>query len=143
MCVCWCVTHADSPRYAETYSYMGCYTFSQTDTLNGACTCNMFQSEEDTYGVDWEGPTSGSQETERVEVPDTPFPDGFSLQDLQHIDPLADSSEYGIDLYLNVLNIVTSQQQKKLVIAKNELASYVGVIIIDEVFKPVQKTPVN
>ncbi len=40
------------------------------------------------------------QDTETVEVPLTPFSIGFNNAS---IDPLADSTEYGIDLYVQLL----------------------------------------
>ena len=45
-----------------------------------------------------------------MEVPGTPFPTGFLLEDLErNIDPLTDSDdEYGIDLYIKLLSIVKS-----------------------------------
>ena len=61
-------------------------------------------NEDSNYGIDWEGPTPASQEADLVEVPETFLPAGCSLEDIQHINPLADSDEHGIDLYLNVLN---------------------------------------
>lgn len=70
------------------------------------------QDELDDYGIDWEGPTpsdSTSYEIDMVEVPETPTPTNCSLTNIEtSVDPLAHSEEYGMDLYLQVLNIVTT-----------------------------------
>ncbi len=64
--------------------------------------------EEGAYGIDWEGPTA-IQESENVEVPKTSIPTGFSLEELErNVDPLADSDEYGIDLYIKLLQYIGS-----------------------------------
>ena len=42
-----------------------------------------------------------------MEVPETPVPVDYCLEDIENsVDPLASSDEYGIDLYLNALDIV-------------------------------------
>lgn len=44
-----------------------------------------------------------------VQVPETPIPMSCSLTDIEtNVDPLAHSEKYGMDLYLQVLNIVTT-----------------------------------
>lgn len=43
-------------------------------------------------------------------MPETPIPSGFCLQECENVvDPLADSDEYGIDLYIDMLNRVGMQ----------------------------------
>ncbi len=44
-----------------------------------------------------------------MEVPKTSIPTGFSLEELErNVDPLADSDEYGIDLYIKLLQYIGS-----------------------------------
>ena len=57
--------------------------------------------------MDWEGPAS-THESSTVEVPEIPIPSGISQQVLENY-PLAHSEEYGIDLYMNMINIVENQ----------------------------------
>lgn len=61
------------------------------------------QEEQENYGIDWEGPVGVDVDT--VEVPETAIPVGGSLSEIENIDPLASSDEYGVDLYLKVLDI--------------------------------------
>lgn len=62
------------------------------------------------YGVDWDGPAphNPTDDQEAVEVPITSNPlqaaDYESLKTL--IDPLPDSEEYGVDIYLEALSFV-------------------------------------
>ena len=63
----------------------------------------LLQEEQENYGIDWEGPVGVDVDT--VEVPETTIPVGGSLSEIENIDPLASSDEYGVDLYLNVLDI--------------------------------------
>ena len=67
------------------------------------------EGELEDYGIDWEGPTStGSPEIDSIEVPETPSPADSLLSEIEStIDPLACSEEYGIDLYLQVFDMVT------------------------------------
>ena len=47
-------------------------------------------------------------DVDTVEVPETTIPVGFSVSEIENIDPLASSDEYGIDLNLKVHNKDTS-----------------------------------
>lgn len=70
-------------------------------------------SQADYYGVDWDGPVPNNQTDaqEAVEVPTTSNPlqeaDYVSLTSL--IDPLRDSDEYGVDIYLETLSFIHSK----------------------------------
>ncbi|XP_068710300.1 uncharacterized protein [Montipora foliosa] len=72
-----------------------------------------FWNQGDYYGVDWDGPVPNNQTDaqEAVEVPTTSNPlqeaDYVSLKSL--IDPLRDSDEYGVDIYLETLSFVHSK----------------------------------
>ena len=69
------------------------------------CFCYCVQEEQENYGIDWEGPVGVDVDT--VEVPETAIPVGCSLSGIENIDPLASSDEYGIDLYLKLLDIIS------------------------------------
>jgi hypothetical protein len=61
------------------------------------------------YGIDWEGPTpSDSSEIDMVEVPETSIPMNCLADIEANVDSLAHSEEYGMDLYLQALQIVTT-----------------------------------
>ena len=60
------------------------------------------QEEQENYGIDWEGPVGADVDT--VKVPETTIPVGFSVSEIENIDPLASSDEYGIDLHLKVFH---------------------------------------
>lgn len=70
------------------------------------------QDEVGDYGIDWEGPTpSESFEIDMVEVPETSIPVNCLADIEANVDPLTYSEEYGMDLYLQVLQIVTTATQ--------------------------------
>jgi len=72
-----------------------------------------FWNQGDYYGVDWDGPAphNPNDDQEAVEVPITSNPlqaaDYESLKTL--IDPLRDSEEYGVDIYLEALSFVQTK----------------------------------
>ena len=73
----------------------------------------LLQDDLESYGIDWDGPTpshtSSTDVADRVEVPETSIPAGVSLLDLENsVNPLASSDEYGMDLYLKVLDMVAA-----------------------------------
>lgn len=63
------------------------------------------------YGIDWDGPVPAGEDDEHVTVPPTIQP--LSAQDYQEllvaIDPLAESSDHGIDLFLQCYSFVRSK----------------------------------
>lgn len=64
------------------------------------------QEEQENYGIDWEGPVGIDVDT--VEVPETATPIGCSLSEIESIvDPLATSDEFGVDLYLKLLDVIS------------------------------------
>lgn len=71
-------------------------------------TFNFIQEEQRFFGVDWNGPIPHTAEVDAVEVPETECP----LTEEQFdelgsmVSPLADSTNYGIDLYLSTLSFV-------------------------------------
>ena len=68
------------------------------------------QDEVGNYGIDWEGPTPSDEsfEIDVVEVLETSVPVNCLADIEANVDPLAYSEEYGMDLYLQVLQIVTT-----------------------------------
>ena len=71
------------------------------------------QDEVGDYGIDWEGPAPSDEsfEIDMVEVPETSIPVNCLADIEANVDPLAYSEEYGMDLYLQVLQIVTTATQ--------------------------------
>ena len=67
----------------------------------------------ETFGIDWDGPMPHPDEgiCETVVVPETECPlDSYSLDELDEmVTPLADTTNYGIDLYEKVLDFVSSK----------------------------------
>ena len=64
------------------------------------------QEEQENYGIDWEGPVGIDVDT--VEVLETATPIGCSLSEIESIvDPLATSDEFGVDLYLKLLDVIS------------------------------------
>ena len=66
---------------------------------------------QDTYGIDWEGPIS--PDIESVNVPDTECPFSTDQLDLlkETINPLEESDDYGVQLYITTrmfVNCITS-----------------------------------
>lgn len=70
------------------------------------------QEEQENYGIDWEGPIGGTGDVDTVEVPETAIPVGFSLSEIENVDSLASSDEYGIDLYLKIMGIISHRSSK-------------------------------
>ena len=59
------------------------------------------------YGIDWDGPSPYHDDLDTVEVPETMMPADLEHGDLlEAVDPLSYSTEYGIDLYLQLLDFV-------------------------------------
>jgi hypothetical protein len=84
----------------------------QFDGSGGAVASELFEhfnetNETEDYGVDWDGPCPVRNEDYTVVVPEIQIPDCFNNA-LEAVDPLSDSTEYGLDLYLRLLNIVTN-----------------------------------
>ena len=71
---------------------------------------SLFQ---DHYGIDWQGPIPYQDETDAVEVPDTPLPVSVSdLAILQHLYPeevILASEYHAIDTYCDVLYFVNER----------------------------------
>jgi len=72
------------------------------------------QDELETFGIDWDGPMPHPDDEsicETVVVPEMEFPlDSYSLDELDEmVAPLADTTNYGIDLYEKVLDFVSSK----------------------------------
>ena len=63
---------------------------------------------QETFGIDWDGPLPDVTCDTHVEVSSVELPlTNHEYTELcEHIDPLAESSEYGIDIYLNCLQFV-------------------------------------
>lgn len=63
------------------------------------------QEKQENYGIDWEAPVG--IDVDAVEVPKTAIPDGCSLSEIESIvDPLSNSDEYGIVLYLKPSDVI-------------------------------------
>lgn len=63
------------------------------------------QEEQGNYGIHLEGPVG--IDVDAVEVPETAIPDGCSLSEIENIvDPLSNSDESGIDLYLKLSDYI-------------------------------------
>ena len=62
---------------------------------------------ENEYGIDWNGPTplNDNRNIELIEI-NCPLNDNQYLELQNNILPLADSSNYGIDIYLHTLSVV-------------------------------------
>ena len=71
----------------QVYSYFHCNSH--------LCMLLILSSQDD---LDWEG------QALLVQITETQIPIGFPLDD---IDPLTHSDEYGVDLYIDVLNIIS------------------------------------
>ena len=71
----------------------------------------FLQEELQHYGVDWDGPLpqDALTDTERVEIPDTGCPlDDVQFADLSNsIDPLRQSTNHGIDIYMETIYCVS------------------------------------
>ena len=66
------------------------------------------------YGIDWEGPIPEEIETlEEVHVPDIicPLQSPADLAELSAIDPLRESDNYGIEIFLETKHFVYSKIQ--------------------------------
>ena len=73
------------------------------------------QAEPLAYGIDWEGPLPEEVESqEEVHVPDItcPLPSPADLAELSAIDPLRDSDNYGIDIFMETKHFVYSKTQQ-------------------------------
>ena len=73
----------------------------------------MLQETSFEYGVDWEGPIPADEYegSNNGEVPETAVPICLDIIDfLDAIDPLSYSDQYGIDLYIRLLNSITSDE---------------------------------
>ena len=57
------------------------------------------------YGMDWGAPTPIDDGLSTVEVNDVMLPLSAVLGDLQSIDPIKDSTSFGIDIYLEALSL--------------------------------------
>ena len=67
------------------------------------------------YGIDWEGPIPEEIETlEEVHVPDItcPLQSSADLAELSAIDPLRESDNYGIEIFLETKHFVYSKIQQ-------------------------------
>lgn len=65
------------------------------------------QEEFQSYGIDWDGPQRDDRD-DIVTIPDTPCPctpDVFH-QMCAHIDPLRESSDYGIDIFTDAMSFL-------------------------------------
>jgi len=60
------------------------------------------------FGIDWDGPLPDVTCDSHVEVPtiESPLTDNEYTEVCQQIDPIANSKEYGIDIYLNCIEYV-------------------------------------
>lgn len=68
----------------------------------------FIQDEAQNYGIDWESVFTSVDMANTIEVPETVIPTSCSMNDIQNsVDPYACSNEYGIDLYLKVLDFLT------------------------------------
>ena len=63
---------------------------------------------EEDYGVDWEGPSPNTNENININFPDISCPiTNLQLNELQRVvDPLTESTNYSIELYLHALSVV-------------------------------------
>ena len=75
--------------------------------------CALFQDEREHYGIDWDGPVpyDDTDDCDSVVVPEIECPLIESqLDELDdEISPLADTTNYGIDLYEKTLDFVSSR----------------------------------
>jgi len=72
-----------------------------------------------TFGIDWDGPMPPylhDDDASAVVIPETNCPlDTFDYGELYHsVNPLADSVNYGIDLYERTLDFVSSKLETVL-----------------------------
>ena len=97
------ITETDVPAPCLAFSEMNHYPFP-------------FQIIDELYGVDFDGPHPSeeydgpisSSETSSVEVPQTEMPITTEVRhQLRTINPLEESEVYGVDIYLEVLEILS------------------------------------
>lgn len=61
------------------------------------------------YGEDPQGPPPNEFDLSSVEVPDTSLPlNELELEAISHIQPLSESNDYGVDLYLETREIIVA-----------------------------------
>ena len=66
----------------------------------------------DLYGEDPQGPLPNEFDLGSVEVPDTILPiNGSQLEAISHIQPLSESNDYGVSLYLETREIIVALLQ--------------------------------
>ena len=72
---------------------------------------SFLQEEVFAHGIDWDGPLPTEDDVEAVEVIQThnPLNDDDFMQLQLTVDPNQNSSNFGIDLYLDTLNFVQQQ----------------------------------
>jgi hypothetical protein len=77
------------------------YTSSRLETLS-----LVTQVEESSYVVDEDGPRLINNDFEQINIPplSVDIPD-YIQEELEEIDPLQDSDDNGVDIYLSVVNL--------------------------------------
>lgn len=70
-----------------------------------------FQVDDEMFGIDWDGPLPDITCDSHVEVPlvESPLTDSEYTELCEQINPIADSEEHGMDIYINCLEFIRSK----------------------------------